>query len=122
VNFLTDPLELRSTLRPTNVMVYSWVERCASVDLTGIFVLVRLTTEDFTVRQMTLKNASSKVVKHERACSDNQRVFILFAFDTFGFLVPKTVNFLKSIQRVIHNNMMSHRSQDIAFKIIGFVI
>jgi hypothetical protein len=29
---------------------------------------------------------------------------------------------LKKIQRVMHNNMVSPRSQDIVFKMIGFVI
>jgi hypothetical protein len=40
------------------------------------FSFVGLTTENFTVGQAAFKAASSKVVKHERACSDNQHVFI----------------------------------------------
>ncbi|KAK2365696.1 hypothetical protein QL285_079166 [Trifolium repens] len=37
VNFLTDPQEDRSTLRPTDVMVYGWVGgKHACVDLTGV--------------------------------------------------------------------------------------
>ncbi|MCI13360.1 auxilin-like protein, partial [Trifolium medium] len=92
VNFLTGPLEGRSTLRPTGVLVYGWVGgKHACVDLTGIFPRVGLTTEDFTVGQTALKAASSKVAKHERACSGNQHAFIPFAFDTFGFLAPDAV-------------------------------
>jgi hypothetical protein len=49
---------------------------------------VGLATEDFIVRQAALKAASSKIVKHEKACSDNQHAFIPFAFYTFGFLAP----------------------------------
>jgi hypothetical protein len=38
------------------------------------------------VGQAALKAASCKVAKYEKAFSDNQHAFILFAFDTFGFL------------------------------------
>jgi hypothetical protein len=61
------------------------------VDLTRISPLVGLGTEIFIVGQAALKAASCKVVKHEKACSDNQHAFIPFAFDTFGFLAPETV-------------------------------
>ncbi|MCI38670.1 auxilin-like protein, partial [Trifolium medium] len=59
VNFLTDPLEGRSTLRPADVLVHGWVGgKHACVDLTGVSPLVGLTTEDFTVGQAALKAAS----------------------------------------------------------------
>ncbi|KAK2402907.1 hypothetical protein QL285_052393 [Trifolium repens] len=123
VNFLTDPLEGRSTLRPADVLVYGWVGgKHACVDLTGVSPLVGLTTGDFTVGQAALKAASSKVAKHERACSENQHVFIPFAFDTFGFLAPEAVNVLKRVQRVMHSNVVSPRSQDVVFKRISFAI
>jgi hypothetical protein len=48
--------------------------------------LVGLKTENFTMRQVALKAATSKLVKHEITYSDNQRTIILFAFHTFGFL------------------------------------
>jgi hypothetical protein len=90
VNFLTDPLDRRSTLRPADVMVYRWVGgKHACVDLTGVSPLVGLGVAAFTVGQTALKAASSKVAKHEKACSDNQHVFIPFAFDTFDFLASK---------------------------------
>jgi hypothetical protein len=41
------------------------------------------------VGQTTLKATSSKVVKHEKTCSDNQNAFIPFDFDIFGFLALK---------------------------------
>jgi hypothetical protein len=83
---------------------------------------VGLTTGDFTVGQAALKAASSKVAKHERACSENQHVFIPFAFDTFGFLAPEAVDVLKRVQRVMHSNVVSPRSQDVVFKRISFAI
>ncbi|PNY11325.1 auxilin-like protein, partial [Trifolium pratense] len=108
VNFLTDPLEGRSTLRPADVLVYGWVGgKHACVDLTGVSPLVGLSNGDFTVGQAGLKAASNKVAKHERACSDNQHAFIPFAFDTFGFLAPDAVNILQRIQRVMHSNVVS---------------
>ncbi|PNY11632.1 auxilin-like protein [Trifolium pratense] len=111
VNFLTDPLEGRSTLRPADILVYGWVGgKHACVDLTGVSPLVGLTNEDFTVGQAALKVASSKVAKHERACFENQHVFIPFAFDTFGFLALEAVDVLKRVQRIMHSNVVSPRS------------
>ncbi|MFS7980958.1 hypothetical protein Hanom_Chr10g00945281 [Helianthus anomalus] len=43
VNFLTNPLEGKSTMRPADVLVFSWAERKkkhACVDLTGISPLL----------------------------------------------------------------------------------
>ncbi|MCI35762.1 auxilin-like protein, partial [Trifolium medium] len=81
VNFLTDPQEGRSTLRSADVL-YGWVGgKHACVDLTGVSPLVRLRVGDFTVGRTALKAASSKMAKHDKACSDNQDVFIPFAFD-----------------------------------------
>ena len=80
MNFLTDPLNRRSTLRPTDVMVYGCVEeKHACVDLTGVSPLVGLGVVPFTIGQ-TLKAASNKMAKHEKAGSDNQDAFIPFAF------------------------------------------
>ncbi|GKE49322.1 hypothetical protein Tco_1480580, partial [Tanacetum coccineum] len=43
VNFLTDPLEWRSTLRPTDILVFGWARgKHACVDLTGVSPLVGL--------------------------------------------------------------------------------
>jgi hypothetical protein len=39
------------------------------------------------------------VVKHEKACYDNQHAFIHFAFDTFGFLAPEAVDILERVQK-----------------------
>lgn len=62
-----------------------------------------------TVGQEALKAALSSVAKHEKACSDNQHAFILFVFDTFGFLEPKVVDLLQRVQMVMHNNVASPR-------------
>jgi len=88
VNFLTDPLDKRSTLRPADVMMYGWVGgKHACVDLIRVSPLAGLGVGAFTVGQTALKVASSKAPKHEKTCSDNQHVFRPFDFDTFGFLV-----------------------------------
>jgi hypothetical protein len=85
VNFLIDPQEERSTLRPADVLVYRWVGgKHACMNLTGVSSLVGLGVRDFTVGRATLKAASSKMAKHKKACSDNKHVFISFVFDTFG--------------------------------------
>jgi hypothetical protein len=54
-------------------------------------------------------------------CSDNQHVFIPFAFDTFGFLALKAVDLLKRIQKVMHSNIMSHMSMNVVFQRLSFV-
>jgi hypothetical protein len=70
MNFLTDPQEGRSTLRPVDVMVYGWIGgKYVCVDLTGVSLLVGLEVGDFIVGRATLKATSSKMAKHEKACS-----------------------------------------------------
>jgi len=91
----------------------------ACVDLIGVSPLVGLGVGPFTVAQTTLKAASSKVAKHEKACSDNQHAFILFALDTFGFLAPEAVGLLHRVQKVMHSNVMSPRSMNVVFTRIG---
>ncbi|GJX03380.1 hypothetical protein Tco_0189296 [Tanacetum coccineum] len=67
VNFLTDPSDGRSTLRPTDVLVFGWVGgKHACVDLTGVSPLVGLSSRGFTAGQAALKAASCKVTKHEK--------------------------------------------------------
>ncbi|GJX95956.1 NADH dehydrogenase [ubiquinone] iron-sulfur protein 2 [Tanacetum coccineum] len=58
----------------------------------------------FVAGQAALKAESSKVAKHEKACLENQHVFIPFAFDTFGFLAPKAEEFLNRVQRVVQRD------------------
>jgi len=50
------------------------------MDLTGVSSFVGLGVGAFTVGQTILKVASNKMVKHEKSYSDNQHVFIPFAF------------------------------------------
>jgi len=123
VNFLIDPLNRRSTFRHVDVMVCGWVGRKhVCVDLIGVSPLLGLGVGDFTVWQATLKVASSKVAKHENACSDNQHGFIPFAFDTFDFLGLEVVDLLHRVQRVMHNNAMSPMPMNVVFTMIDFVI
>ncbi|GJV46673.1 hypothetical protein Tco_1431209 [Tanacetum coccineum] len=123
VNFLTNPSDGRSTLRPVDVLVFGWVRgKHACVDLTRVSPLVGLSSRGFTAGQAALEAASGKVTKHEKACIENQHVFIPFAFDTFGFLAPEAVELLSRVQRVMHGNVMTPRSTDVVFKRIGFAI
>ncbi|GJY42790.1 putative reverse transcriptase domain-containing protein [Tanacetum coccineum] len=72
VNFLTDPLEGRSTLRPADILVFGWAGgKHACVDLTGVSPLVGLRDNGFVAGQAALKAESSKVAKHEKACLEN---------------------------------------------------
>ncbi|GJZ35233.1 RNA-directed DNA polymerase, eukaryota [Tanacetum coccineum] len=64
-------------------------------------------------QHIALKAASGKVTKHEKACIENQHVFIPFGFDTFGFLAPEAVELLSRVQRVMHSNVMTPRSTDV---------
>ncbi|GKB88041.1 putative reverse transcriptase domain-containing protein, partial [Tanacetum coccineum] len=117
VNFLTDPSDGRSTLRPAEVLVFGWVGgKHACVDLTGVSPLAGLSSRGFTAGQAALKAVSCKVTKHEKTCIENQHMFIPFAFDTFGFLAPEAVELLSRVQRVMHNNVMTPRSTDMVFK------
>lgn len=79
VNFLTDPNERRLTFRPTDVLVFGWVEgKHARVNLIEIYPLVDLRTIGFNVGYATFKAVSSKVAKHEKTFSDNQHALISF--------------------------------------------
>ncbi|MFS7984910.1 hypothetical protein Hanom_Chr11g00992251 [Helianthus anomalus] len=48
--------------------------------------------------------------------------FIPFAFDTFGSLAPEAIGFLDRVQRVVHNNFSTSKSQGFVFGRIGFAI
>jgi len=90
--------------------------------LAGVSPLVGLGVGPFTVGHTSLKAASSKVAKHEKACSDNQHAFISFVFDTFGFLAPEAVDLLHRVQKIMRSNVMSPRSMNVVFTRIGFAI
>ncbi|KAK1411384.1 hypothetical protein QVD17_37932 [Tagetes erecta] len=123
VNFLTDPREGRSTLRPADVLVFGWAGgKHACVDLTRVSPLVGLRDSGFVPRQAVLRAESKKVAKHETACLENQHVFIPFAFDTFGSLAPEAVRFLERVQKVVHSDSQSPRNQGFVFSRIGFAI
>ncbi|GKB40592.1 hypothetical protein Tco_0885534 [Tanacetum coccineum] len=122
VNFLTDPSDGRSTLRPADVLVFGWVGGKHACVETGVSPLVGLSSRGFTVGQAALKAASCKVTKHEKTCIENQHVFIPFAFDTFGFLAPEAVELLNRVQRVMNSNVMTPRSTNVVFHRISFAI
>ena len=116
-------LDGRSTLRPADILVFGWIGgKHDCVDLTGVSPLIGLRNEGFTMGQAALKAASCKVMKHEKACIENQHMFIPFAFDTFGFLAPEAVDLLNRVQRVMHSNVMTPKSMNVVFKRVSFAI
>ncbi|KAI3822031.1 hypothetical protein L1987_09612 [Smallanthus sonchifolius] len=123
VNFLTDPLDGRSTLRPADILVFGWEGgKHACVDLTGVSPLVGLRDNGFKVGQAINKAEAGKVAKHEKACLVNQHVFVPFAFDTFGALAPDAVRFLKRVQRVVSSNTAYIYGGNFVFSRVGFAI
>jgi hypothetical protein len=66
--------------------------------------------------------ASSKVIKHEKICFDNQHAFTPFVFDTFDFLAQEVVSLLQRVQKVMNSNIMSLRATNVIFKRISFDI
>ena len=123
VNFLTDPSEGRSTLRPADVLVFGWAGgKHACVDLTGVSPLVGFRDTGFVAGQAVLKAESKKVIKHETACLENQHVFVPFAFDTFGSLAPVATRFLERVQKVVHSISPSSKNQGFIFSRVGFAI
>ena len=61
VNFLTDPMEGRSTLRPADLLVFGWAGgKHACVDLTGVSPLAGLRESEFVAGQ-AIRKAESKM-------------------------------------------------------------
>ncbi|GJW49080.1 hypothetical protein Tco_0090431 [Tanacetum coccineum] len=115
--------EMFKVMREVNIArIETECRKHACVDLTGVSPLVGLNSKGFTSSQAALKAASCKVTKHDKACNENQHVFIPFAFDTFGFFAPEAVELLRRVQRVMHINVMTPRSTDVGSKRIGFAI
>ncbi|GJY41237.1 hypothetical protein Tco_0428507 [Tanacetum coccineum] len=123
VNFLTGPLDGKSTLKPADILIFGWVGgKHACVDLTGVSPLVGLSNRGFTVDQSALKVASCKVTKYENTCIENQHVFVPSTSDNFGFLAPEAMKLLNRVQRVMHSNVMTLRSTNIVFKRLSFAM
>ncbi|CAI9261918.1 unnamed protein product [Lactuca saligna] len=61
--------------------------------------------------QFALKATSYKVTKHEKACMENQHVFIAFTFDTFGFLVQDVVELLSRLHPT-NRSCIAHGSME----------
>jgi hypothetical protein len=55
--------------------------------------------------------------KHKKTWSDNQHVFIRFAFVTFGFLEPEAVDPLENGSKVVLPKFM-----DMVFQMLKFTI
>ncbi|MFS8020846.1 putative exostosin [Helianthus anomalus] len=72
--------------------------------------------------QAITKAEAAKVAKHEKACIENQHVFVPFAFDTFGALAPDAVRFLKRVQQVVSSKTAHVKGQNFVFSRVGFAI
>ncbi|KAL8266599.1 hypothetical protein R6Q59_003943 [Mikania micrantha] len=97
VNFLSDPCEGMSTLRPTDILVFGW---------SGIIFCIQCSMGE--VRRFG---------EHQPLL-----VFTPFAFDTFGSLAPDVATFLKRVQQVVHSNSSTPKNANFVFSRIGFVI
>ncbi|MFS8013705.1 putative exostosin [Helianthus anomalus] len=84
--------------------------------------LVGLRDHGFVAGQAITKVDATKVAKHEKACIENQHVFVSFAFDTFGALAPDVVRFLKRVQQVVNSNTTHVKRQNFVFSKVGFAI
>lgn len=123
VNFLTDPLDGRSTLRPADILLFGWAQgKHACIDLTGVSPLVGLRNSVFVAGQALLKAESKKVDKHEAACLENQHVFVPFAFDTFGAIAPQAIKLLDRVKKVVQSNSPAAKGQCFIFNRVGFAI
>ncbi|GJY43553.1 arginine--tRNA ligase, chloroplastic/mitochondrial [Tanacetum coccineum] len=88
----------------------------------NLIARITIPSFDFIAGQAALKATLGKVTKHEKACIENQHVFIPFAFDTFGFLASEAVELLSRVQWVMHSNVMTPRPTYVVFKRIDFAI
>jgi hypothetical protein len=79
------------------------------------FSFSKLGVEDYIVGHAAFKVVSSKMVKHEKTYSDNQHVFIQFAFDIFCFLESMVVDLLKIVQRSCIIMFLSFKSMNVIF-------
>ncbi|MFS7949826.1 putative exostosin [Helianthus anomalus] len=88
----------------------------------GVSPLVGLRDHGFVAGQAITKAEAGKVAKHEKACIENQHVFVPFALDTFGALAPDAVPFLKRVQQVVSSNTAHVKVQNFVFSRVGFAI
>lgn len=82
-NFLSDPREDRSTLCPTNILVYNWSKnKQACFDNTGVLLIVGFCNGIFEVGKAANSVVTAKEEKHSEACKATHHSFIPFAFNT----------------------------------------
>ncbi|KAL8235957.1 hypothetical protein R6Q59_017038 [Mikania micrantha] len=118
VNFLTDTLEGGLLYGLQIFLVFGWEGGNTRVWTLQECPLLLLRNNGFVGSHAAIKAESCKVAKHEKACLENQHVFIIFVFDTFGFLALKVVNLLNKAQKVMRCNILSLMTQNIVFSMI----
>nr|GFB31028.1 putative exostosin-like protein [Tanacetum cinerariifolium] len=66
---------------------------------------------------------TSELLGFGKASEKLLKLYLPFiAFDTFGFLAPKTEKFLNMVQRVVQSNCSTPKTQNFIFSRIGFAI
>ncbi|MFS8029156.1 putative exostosin [Helianthus anomalus] len=91
-------------------------------DYSSTHMVVVLEDHGFVAGHAITKAEAGKVSKHEKACIENQHVFVPFAFDTFDALAPDAVRFLKRVQQVVSSNTAHVKGQNFVFSRVGFAI
>lgn len=121
VNFLINPCEGRSKLRPSDVLVYGWIgEKHVCKHLTRLSPVVRLKTGVLLRDKQRLKLVQIKWSNMRKHISKS--CFIPFTFDTFDFLALEAIDLLQRVQKFMNNNIVSFKFINIIFKKIGFTI
>lgn len=111
---------VKSTLRPADILVYSWnARKHTCIDLTWVSPLHSFGKWVFIVDHAAAK---VKVNNYDHDCKDNQHNFIPFAFGTFGYLDFDNVEFLRRVQIVMNKNVLTEGSTKYVFRWLGFVI
>jgi len=116
VNFLSDPLDGRSTLMLADVMVYVDRRNTCMCEFEWGFTTRGIGIRGFyggTDNSQSCFKHSGKI--RDKTCYDNQHVFMPFVFDIFGFLTSDVVDILRRVQKSMHNNVMSHKFMNVVF-------
>lgn len=101
--------ETDKTLRPTDVLLYSWdggQDTC--VDLTGSSPSTQTNMVDFVPGRAVVDVAQRKRVKYEAKCADIGYRIIPFLFSSLGELEKDVVTLLNCIQRFLVTQTSEH--------------
>nr|GFA19750.1 hypothetical protein [Tanacetum cinerariifolium] len=90
--------ERDKSLRPANVLLYSWdVRRDVCVDLTRSYPLTQTGMVNFVSGRTVTDAAQRKHIKYEAKCVDIGYCYHPFSFSSFGELQKDAVTLLKRV-------------------------